>query len=139
MKEKVEIVNNAEQEIEDIYANGAGVTGELTKEQQERITELTQQGADARQVIWATTEDQYNVFKSQHYAEGVMYDEKGRRVSKYQKEFAKSMNEGKEALLKSYDEQIKKTREAGDIFGADAKEAVAQWEAKRSALLHFSE
>jgi hypothetical protein len=139
MDEKVEIVNKAEKEIEEIYEHGVGVTGELTKEQQERVTELTQQGADARQVIWATTEDQYNVFKSQHYAEGVMYDEKGRRVSKYQKEFAKSMNEGKEALLKSYDEQIKKTREAGDIFGADAKEAVAQWEAKRSALLHFSE
>ena len=139
MDEKVEIVNNAEQEIEEIYEHGVGVTGELTKEQQERITELTEQGADARQVIWATTEDQYNVFKSQHYAEGVMYNEKGERVSKYQKDFVKSMNEGKEALLNSYDEQIKKTREAGEIFGADTKEAVAQWEAKRSALLHFSE
>jgi hypothetical protein len=93
---------------------------------------------NARSILYGSVEDQYNAFKSYHVKEGVIYDEKGIRISKYQKDFNKAMIDSRDTLVKSYTDQIEKIKEHDKAFGTNSENTIKMYEQQAQAVIDFT-
>ena len=139
IQEQINIVKEGENEIEKITRQGIMARGYLTEQEQEQITQIRDDISNSRTIVYSSAEDQYNAFKAYHVKEGVLYDEKGQRISKFTKEFGKSMKESTDTLVDSYMEQIATLKEHDRVFGTNSENTIKELENQAFAIQSFSE
>ena len=139
VQEQIDIVKNGENEIEIITRRGITARGYLLESEQEQIAKIEEEIANSRTVINAAPEDMYNAFKAYHVKEGIMYDEKGQRISKFTKEFGKSMKESTDTLVDGYLKQIETLKEHDRTFNTNSENTIRELENQAMAVQNFSD
>ena len=138
INEQAEEVRAGQDKINAIYEESILKGRKLTQEEERRIEDIRKNMENARSILYGSVEDQYNAFKAYHIKEGVIYDEKGIRISKYQKDFNKAMIESRDTLVKSYTDQIEKIKEHDKAFGTNSENTIRMYEQQAQAVIDFT-
>ena len=138
IEEHAKKVKEGEERINSIYEEAITTRGKLNQEEQDRIDKITEEISSSRTILFSTAADQYNAFKAYHVKEGIIYDEKGIRISKYQKDFNKAMIDSRDTLVKSYTDQIEKIKEHDKAFGTNSENTIRMYEQQAQAVIDFT-
>ena len=138
IEEHAKAVKEGEERINAIYEEAITTRGKLNQEEQDRIDKITEEISNSRTILFSSAADQYNAFKAYHVKEGIIYDEKGIRISKYQKDFNKAMIDSRDTLVKSYTDQIEKIKEHDKAFGTNSENTIRMYEQQAQAVIDFT-
>ena len=138
IEEHAKKVKEGEERINSIYEEAITTRGKLNQEEQDRIDKITEEISNSRTILFSSAADQYNAFKAYHVKEGIIYDEKGIRISKYQKDFNKAMIDSRDTLVKSYTDQIEKIKEHDKAFGTNSENTIRMYEQQAQAVIDFT-
>ena len=138
IEEHVKAVKEGEERINAIYEEAITTRGKLNQEEQDRIDKITEEISNSRTILFSSAADQYNAFKAYHVKEGIIYDEKGIRISKYQKDFNKAMIDSRDTLVKSYTDQIEKIKEHDKAFETNSENTIRMYEQQAQAVIDFT-
>ena len=138
IEEHANKVKEGEERINSIYEEAITTRGKLYQEDQDKIDKITEEISNSRTILFSSAADQYNAFKAYHVKEGIIYDEKCIRISKYQKDFNKAMIDSRDTLVKSNTDQIEKIKEHDKAFGTNSENTIKMLEQQGQAVIDFT-